>query len=415
MSLVVLLLLALSFGAAATTISIAITGGLEEEEEYKVIVERFMREYPSIQVQVQQAPDNYTDRVLTQILAGVGPDVIWINTGGIFGSLISNESIQPLNRFIESDPDFNLKRYNLAAWDAMTINGRIWVAPMRVYPTLFFYNKDIFETSGVALPDESWTWSRLVDAGRKLLLKRPDGTTTQWGFAPDGFGFGGRNVEPFIWSNDGYVVTPNDTFGLDMPEARQGLQFFADLAMEHDFAYSPEDAEIRASWQRFPEGDIAMFTSPAWQVRTYRVSGVPFEWDVAPFPKSPHTNDRKVWMRVVGFGMNAVTKHPAEAWQLIKYMMGNYAQNLIASRGNPPSLYTAGASYIDPKQAPTNAHLVLEALEYSRIRDHRKWADLDRFTAFEDALNEEWDKLLQRKQGLDTFIAQLKLRTAHLF
>lgn len=81
--------------------------------------------------------------------------------------------------------------------------GKIYGVPFQWQTTLLFYNKTIFDASGVDYPSGSWKWDSVQAVSRKLTRDtNGDGKLDQWGFgATTGFEF----LFSLIWSFGGEV------------------------------------------------------------------------------------------------------------------------------------------------------------------------------------------------------------------
>lgn len=65
--------------AEPVTIRYACMDGSETLPVVRAVVEAFERAHPDIRVQIEPTTDEYSMKLLTQLAAGVGPDVAWMN------------------------------------------------------------------------------------------------------------------------------------------------------------------------------------------------------------------------------------------------------------------------------------------------------------------------------------------------
>ena len=57
-----------------------------------------------------------------------------------------------------------------------------------------------------------------------------------------------------------------------------------------------------------------------WERPALVAARVPFKWDMAPMPVSPHTHRSGNVFYVDQWGVSSSTNHPEEAWQVVKWL-----------------------------------------------------------------------------------------------
>ncbi len=136
----------------------------------------------------------YRDIVITQFLGGTGPDIIQETPGNSLGFL-SRGLLMDLTPFLGKDPLLNFDRYITQTWHLFSYMGGTWLAPHGMTPYITFYNRDIFNTVGLTLPDETWTWeNQIVTATKRLTRKIDNNQTDIYGLLLEGT----RLLTPFF-------------------------------------------------------------------------------------------------------------------------------------------------------------------------------------------------------------------------
>jgi multiple sugar transport system substrate-binding protein len=102
-----------------------------------------------------------------------------------------------------------------------------------------FYNKKLFDESGLAYPTPDTTWEEYVELARKLTETDSSGRITQFG--SNGWEWWTFPVAQAVWSNGGCFYYNDDMTNtcVDDPKTVQALQGIADLIHVHKVAPSP--------------------------------------------------------------------------------------------------------------------------------------------------------------------------------
>jgi ABC-type glycerol-3-phosphate transport system substrate-binding protein len=116
---------------------------------------------------------------------------------------------------------------------------------------------------------------------------------------------------------------------------------------------------------------------PTWEVYSYR--SAPFKWDVTNMPLDPTTKKRVTPLFPNAFAVAATSKHPKEAYQLVKFLcnpvQGSSSIALMAGYGslNPikwlpdTHLFLGGA-----KDIPDHWRSFFTNLQYAKVIPHRQ-------------------------------------------
>ena len=182
---------------------------------------------------------------------------------------------------------------------------------------MVYYNKEIFDATGVDYPQDGWTWDDFLATADALTLDTDgDGVTDQFGV--DTF----RNYWPMVvWSNTDRglfddIRHPTEFYGMDQGVI-DSVQFVADLILEHNVM--PSDEQRADISDLFAAGKAGMQVVGHWRMQRYLGSG--FDFDMAPLPLGESGESVN---RADGscFAISADTEHPEEAWELVKFLAG---------------------------------------------------------------------------------------------
>ncbi|GAB3646360.1 extracellular solute-binding protein [Streptomyces sparsus] len=110
-----------------------------------------------------------------------------------------------------------------AAKDSVTVDGKVYGAPLFVGVRALYYRTDVFDDLGLKVPK---TLDEVATTARTIREERPE---------LYGLMVGGANTYgamPFIWAHGGELAEEKDgtyTAALDSPEAKKGIKAYTDL------------------------------------------------------------------------------------------------------------------------------------------------------------------------------------------
>lgn len=350
------------------------------------VLDAFMAEYPCITVVAEpNIGDDQNTRRLTMIASGTAPDLIatgesWIplyaQAGGFLDltSYVTGEAgFDPAEIFYEGV-------YNQGFYQGNP------VAIAKDYSVNSFYvNNALLEGAGIDLPEEGWTYDDLLDVALELTLDAngnnaasPDfdaENIVQYGtdIIDDGWW---RGFQSYLYSWGAHTISDDGTTTtgyLNSDAAVEAWEWYRDLVFTHHVA--PSGTVIGGTEggrvQMFQDGKIAIgvtFHGPWWQDVFNDTPDL--DWGVVPIPSGPAGHHSAVmWM---GWGINAQTEHPAESWELLKWLTTEPGQRVFAlkalsadravseelQRVDDPywGVYVAEAAYLDQLDEQLNPY-----------------------------------------------------------
>jgi len=341
---------------------------------YEKMLKNFSNAYPSITVKPEWAPyDAWTQKIATEMASGDTPDVSILDWDDFYDRT-SKGSIMPLDSYLKTDP-VALENFYHPALDWYRYNGKLYGLPFNSATLLFYFNKELFDKANMRYPDATWTWNDVVAAAQKLTLRDSSGKVTQWGMlAPEFLDV----MNGPIWSAGGAGIIKDDYSApaINEPIAVKQLQFFYDLVYKQKVA--PNPAALLGLPLGFSSGKIAMHPlGPTWEVYSYRTA--PFKWDVTNMPLDPTTKKRITPLFPNAFAVAANSKHPKEAYQLVKFLCNPVPSSssiaLMAGYGslNPikwlptTHLFLGGA-----KDIPAHWRIFFTNLQYAKVIPHKQ-------------------------------------------
>lgn len=311
-----------TYAGPAATITYAIWGDTTELANQQKIVDAFMATEPNIKVKVTVADwDTYWDKLQTGLAGGNAPDVFLMD-GPLFPDYQTRDQLLDLTPLIERDGFDTGQLADLAVTDFTAADGHLYGLPRDMSTVGLYYNKTMFDAAGIAYPDTTWDWAKLVSVAT-ALTKRSGSTTSQWGFYTET-----SDMENYwsslVWQAGGDILSADkQTVVIDSDQAAAGIQYLQDLIYKDKVMPQPVAG---GTGDFFEQGQAAMEANGSWLVPTHQAAGIDF--GVAPLPKGAAGQATSV--NPSGVVVYKGTKVPDAAWEFVKCYTGPQLQSMIA-------------------------------------------------------------------------------------
>jgi multiple sugar transport system substrate-binding protein len=315
------------------------------------VLAAFQAAYPCVRVQIapQDSPNAHLER-LAQIKAGSASDLIAVDSGYI-PAYTEAGGLADLTPFLKADSSFKPEEiYFKGVWKS----GFYQDVPRAIskdFSTCAIYiNVGLFKKAGLSVPVEGWTYEDYLRLAQQLTLDSQGRSASDPAFDPSQIVQYGttipywrnttqgwfRGYQNLLYSYGAHPLSPDGAHvdgSLNSPEAVHAWEFARDLV--HKYHVSPDvpfiDAQPDGNASLFKEGKLAMvgnYWGPWFQETLDATPGL--EWAVVPLPGGPAGHHGVImWM---GWGLNANTQHPQEAWQLLKWLTTEPGQRPFARR-----------------------------------------------------------------------------------
>ena len=337
------------------------------------VVQGFTRQ-TGIEVEVRYISYD-TDEIFTAIAAGAAPDLFTHGLASL-GAIASLDILVPLESHLEKwDFAGGIVPQGLAAG---IYKGRQYALPFSGIATRdLIYRADIFEQVGIPAEAPPIHWNDLVEYGKRLVQKTPDGQMVRSGLT---VGTNDQMYSMFL-NQLGADLFTDDRSLFDQPEALEALEFHVGLVHEHGIdqlgftnangvltgtaAMTWSDASI---WMQSLEG------SDLLRVATF------------PYAKQPAT--------FLGTGIMAIPTNAPNmeaALKLAEYLLHPDTQQIINFGTGQVPFYYQAAEWDWVRESPVIGHF-MRAVEYGVPNPaHELWFDIRTAmrTAISSALNQQ--------------------------
>ncbi len=275
------------------------------------------------------------EKLLTAIASGAPPDVCSLEGTGIT-QLATQGCFMALDDFFAGLPQFQEEAYFPHVWESVHFPGpdgveHTWGIPTTTDTYCLLWNKALFRAAGLDPERPPQTLKELEEYAAKLTVHGADGIT-QWGFLPWlpwdltqmwGCLFGGewydRQSHRVIAGEEDAVIASlawQQSFTID-PKASTQLPYA--VAPERILAFSKSIGEYFSANNPFYSGRVAMITEGEWQPTFIAKYAPDLDWGVAAIPLPEGISPRCYSPTTVIDAIPAGSKHPEEAWKLLKW------------------------------------------------------------------------------------------------
>ena len=345
-----------SCGGKGAIIQVHDWSSADRAEYWAQVLKAFNDAHPCIKAQTVKLPDDRAVR-LTQLAAGTAPDLVGFDSSDLplvyrKGYLLDLGPIMAADNFKPED------HWYPGVYKTGIVDGKL-VAVAKDYSTSAFYvNTALLQKAGIAIPKEGWTYDQYLQMAEKLTVDKNGNNATSPDFDPNNiavFGtstpyWGGdtgwwRGFQSFLYSWGAHTISPDGkttTGYINSANALKAWTWYRDLIFKYKVA--PSASYLTASGitndKLFSQGQLAIggsFWGPWYQDTFNKAANL--QWQAVPLPTGPGGHHGAImWM---GWGISSSSKHPAEAWQLLKWLTTTPGQQVFALKALTGDIKTA--------------------------------------------------------------------------
>ena len=344
-------------------------GGGEAPEQKAVedkVVADFNASHPNIHLTFEVVTyDQANGQLATELQSGNPPDIV--GPVGIGGANAFH------GKWLDLAPLIQKTNYDLSGFPSNVVDiykldeGQVGI-PFAIYPSALFYRKGLFEEAGLAEPPHKygdkytlngqqldWNYDTIRQVAKLLTVDKNNKDTTQGGFDPKNIRQWGLELQRddlrgmgAYFGSGSLVAADGKTAQIPNDWAVAWKFYYQSIWTDHISLTGPqfESKDINPEDYPFFAGNTAMSENFLWS--TYGV-GKLADWDLAAIP----TENGKVTaaFNADTFRILKSTKHPDEAFEVLKYLLGDAAPALLTTYGGFPARTAQQASGIAALQA----------------------------------------------------------------
>ena len=335
----------------------------------------------------------------TELASGNPPD--FVGPLGVGGANAFEGQWLDLNPYIQKE-HVDLSGYDQGVLDLYKAGGgEQFGIPFAIYPSELYYQPDMFDEAGLEyppakygeqykMPDGSmvdWNYDTVRQIAMKLTVDKAGKDATEAGFDPkhivqygfepqrddlrtDGAQFFGAGK---LVGDDGKTVQIPDPWVAAWKWVYDGT--WKDHFIETNSVY--QSPEFNGGYSTFNSGKVAMNANFLWNLCCITDAGS--NWQIAALPS--YNGKVTVPMNADTFRITKGTKHPDEAWYVLKYMiMGPAHTKLLNSISGFPALKAEQAGFfsqLEQQKTDKGKPVYPKGLNFSIVTDGIQYADIN--------------------------------------
>jgi multiple sugar transport system substrate-binding protein len=358
-------------------IGITWVGGAQIELMQKA-AELATAKHPNVKTEIQSIPQaQMILKPSTMAAAGTPPDLLHTNDKQVVDT-IARGLFSDLMPYVNRDK----AAVQLDDFYPVYINGMKWQNKLLAMPdftgtSVMYYNKKLFDEANIKYPTNDWTWDDLENAGRSLLRRFPEGSST---FMIQPFGEDIRWFPYFAWGYGGNMVEGSGIIPPDRTVTK---------------VYSPTNIKL---WQRYVD----------WVQKLHIIArpGEPSDWNGEKVAVDMRSRDsvpgylRLDWMKTHAASAlppkgtsprrsrsttRAVAippgvKYPDASWEVVKAITGKEGLDILIGGGYTQPVRKSGEAAFQKTLQPFESHQVYQESQKQYgdgVPYHAQWIELE--------------------------------------
>ena len=369
------------------------------------LISDFTAQNPNIKVKLLSAPYASTKQ---QLVSGAAsrtlPDVVGLD-GAWVSDFAKQGAITDLSKLM-SDAKYDASQ--LAS--QVQVKGKTYMIPVVNFVYPLFVNKDLLTKAGVTTAPSTRT--QFLDAAKKVSAL--GGNVKGWALpldtaVPNGIQ---NDVMSWLWASGGSMLTQDGKPNLTSPQVKSTVEYVKSLNDAGVIAPGALTMKEQDKVEKFTNGQVGMVIDSLAHINLIKKNNPKLNFTVAPVPaEDSYTGKRGIPYASWGIGIAESSKHKAEAFKLVQYLMNQQTNAQLSTLANGfPGNKTAEPDFSksDPlfktafdiykKGYPANEFVGLpKSEELMRSFDEQLQLVLTGKQSVDDALNktqESWSSVL---------------------
>jgi multiple sugar transport system substrate-binding protein len=345
-------------------------GGGEAPEQKAVedqVVKNFNASHPNIHLTFEVVTyDQANGQLATELQSGNPPDIV--GPVGIGGANAFH------GKWLDLAPLIQKTNYDLSGFPPNVVDiykldeGQVGI-PFAIYPSALFYRKGLFDEAGLnepphkygdkyTMPDGSqvdWNYDTVRQVAKLLTVDKANKDATQAGFDPKKIAQWGLELQRddlrgmgAYFGSGSLVASDGKTAQIPDDWAAAWKFYYQSIWTDHISLTGPqfESKDINPNDYPFFAGNTAMSENFLWS--TYGVGDLD-DWDLGAIPS--YNGKVTAAFNADTFRILKATKHPDEAFEVLTYLLGDAAPDLLKTYGGFPARTAEQQAGIDALQS----------------------------------------------------------------
>lgn len=282
---------------------------------------------PGVTIEIQVTPykgQEYWTKLDASMNGGTAPDVFWMNSLHV-EKYVDGGMVEPMDDAMAA-AGFDTAQFPEALTKLYRVEGKLYAVPKDFDTNALWYNKEIFDSAGVAYPTNDWTWDDMVEAAKKLGNKEKG----IYGIAAalDSQ----TNYYNTVFACGGYILNEDKTgFGYDKPGTIEGIQCWVDL-INNGISPSVNQTNETTQDAMFEAGGLAMTLAGSYMTPEYlQNETIKGKVDLVEVPAYKGTEANVI--NGLGYSVFSKSKNKEEAMKFALWLGSEEAMKLQGEAG----------------------------------------------------------------------------------
>lgn len=346
-----------------TKITWSTWGTPEELTRFEEFNAAFMERHPDIEVELIPVPsyDEYHPKLLAQIGAGQGPDVVYVGDDNI-GKFVEGGALLDITDQL-SGPDSQSKPEDFfdGLWGAAkTTDGRIFGVTNDCNPQLLWINRTALAAAGIEddpvamVADGGWTWDAFTGMCATLAGAGKHGAVLENWFADTYSIIKAHGGE--IYDDSGAWVATSDERSV------AALRAIYDNVVAKNFTASNFLPEGQGAGALFVSGLAGFRSAGRWFLPQLKEAMDPADYDVVTWPTTTGNATEPSGIATSFLGINRATKNPEAAFLFLTEFVSKEGQIFrLANAGNGVPSIKGADEVVTEDDIPANHQAFITA------------------------------------------------------
>ncbi len=292
---------------------------------FRAMMDDFEKQNPGITVKLISGPYATTkEQVVAGAAAGTMADVVgldgaWVSDFVKQGSIANLTDLMKAAKYDDSEVAAQIK-----------LNGGTYMIPVVnfVYPV--FVNLDLMAKAGIAKPPTTRT--EFADAAKKLT----DAKSNVYGWVlplsleqANGIQ---NDVMSWVWASGGSMMKDGKPNLVGNKDVSSALEFIKGLQDAGVIAPGSNSMKEQDKVEEFTNGRVGMMVDSLAHINLIRKNNPDLKFGITALPAADdYTGKRGLPYASWGIGVSATSKHQAEAWKLVQYLLSKDVNTKLSS------------------------------------------------------------------------------------
>lgn len=298
--------------------------GIDDPVFFETAIKAFTDDFPGVEIIYKEVEEeNYEQYLIDSLAAGVGPDIFMFRSDWIGrhrNKIVSApEKVLTIDQFQNIFPQVVIQDF--------VVDSKIYASPLFIDTLVLFYNKDLFDIRGIALPPNNWV-------SFQNTIRRGVGAS-----------FGGPS--PRVARAGDILNALMMQFGADLRLQNKSFVVFGAGGTSAINTYTSVSSPAVDTYTGFAREQIGMiidFQSAKSKINSLNPN---LNFNVAPLPQF-NTLTPVVPAKYYGLAVSHQSDSPLVAWEFINFITTNVrvAENYLIVSNRPPALRSLIQTYI---------------------------------------------------------------------